>query len=316
MTSNLKVDVPGALFVQPWWLDAVAENRWDCVEIRKKDGRLVARLPYSWQDDGAKDLLMPKLTQTLGPWVDVGNVKTCSQLARHKDLMNRLIDGLPPFKRFQQSFHYSVDNWLPWFWNGFQQTTRYTYVLDDLSDKEVIWSGFASNIKSDIRKAKKQVVIETPDNADEFFELNEMVFRRQGQTTPYERSFIERLDEACRQRGQRKVFVAKDSQGRAHAGCYIVWDSESAYYIMGGGHPELRRSGATSLCMWEAIQFAAGVTKVFDFEGSMIEPIERFFRGFGGSPKPYSAISKSNRSKIEEFSRKLTSRVKRKLRSK
>ena len=50
-----------------------------------------------------------------------------------------------------------------------------------------------------------------------------------------------------------------------HAGVYIVWDSNSAYYIMGGGDPELRSSGATTLCMWEAIKFSASVTACFDF---------------------------------------------------
>ncbi|KZZ15518.1 hypothetical protein A3751_17170 [Oleiphilus sp. HI0080] len=43
--------------------------------------------------------------------------------------------------------------------------------------------------------------------------------------------------------------------------------------------------------MWEAIKFASTVTKRFDFEGSMIEPIERFFRGFGAMQKPYFQIS-------------------------
>lgn len=303
---------PGTIFTQPWWLEAVTENCWDCVEV-DRGGKLVARLPYVWSRHSPKDLVMPSLTQTLGPWVDVGTGKRSKQISRHKDLMEELIAGLPKFHRFRQNFHYSVDNWLPWYWNGFQQTTRYTYVLDDLVDLEAIWNGFASNIKSDVRKAEKKVGIETPDSCDEFLALNEMVFQRQGHSAPYQRSFFEKLDHACAQRGQRRIFIARDSEGRAHAGCYIVWDSNSAYYLMGGGHPELRRSGATSLCMWEAIQFAAGVTKVFDFEGSMIEPVERFFRSFGANPKPYFSISKSNLSKFEEFSGRVSSRIMRAL---
>src|SRR5690606_13716638 len=85
----------------------------------------------------------------------------------------------------------------------------------------------------------------------------------------------------------------EDGGGRQHAGVYIVWDSESAYYIMGGGDPELRNSGATSYCMWEAIRFSATVSRRFDFEGSMIEPVERFFRAFGAELTPYFQISRS-----------------------
>ena len=74
---------------------------------------------------------------------------------------------------------------------------------------------------------------------------------------------------------------------------YIVWDANSAYYLLGGSDPNFRSSGANSLLLWEAIKFASGVTKRFDFEGSMIEPIERYFRGFGATQKPYLSISKT-----------------------
>lgn len=80
-----------------------------------------------------------------------------------------------------------------------------------------------------------------------------------------------------------------------HAAAYIIWDENSAYYLMGGGNPELRTSGATSLVMWEAIKFASDVTKHFDFEGSMLEPVERFFRAFGAEQVPYFQISRMSR---------------------
>ena len=63
---------------------------------------------------------------------------------------------------------------------------------------------------------------------------------------------------------------------------------------MGGSNPFFRNSQAISLLMWDAIQFTHKEKKSFDFEGSMIEPIERFFRSFGSSPKNYFQIKKSN----------------------
>ena len=47
-----------------------------------------------------------------------------------------------------------------------------------------------------------------------------------------------------------------------------------------------------SLIIWEAIKIAKQHSTIFDFEGSMIEPIERFFLGFGSTPKPYLNIVK------------------------
>ena len=68
----------------------------------------------------------------------------------------------------------------------------------------------------------------------------------------------------------------------------------SAYYLLGGGDPELPTSGAHSFLLWEAIRFAASVTKRFDFEGSMVKGIERSFRSFGARQVPYSKVWRAN----------------------
>ncbi len=73
-----------------------------------------------------------------------------------------------------------------------------------------------------------------------------------------------------------------------------IWDVNIAYNILGDGNPDLRNIGANSLCMWEAIKFASTVTHKFDFEGSMIESVERFFRAFGARQMPYFQVSKIN----------------------
>ena len=123
--------------------------------------------------------------------------------------------------------------------------------------------------------------------------MNAKTFDRQGKHPPYSPEFIRLLDQACQANSARRIFIAEDDQGNHHAGAYIIWDEQSAYYLMGGGNPVLRSSGATSLCMWEAIQFSASVTKSFDFEGSMNEPVERFFRAFGAVQTPYFSIKKT-----------------------
>lgn len=101
------------------------------------------------------------------------------------------------------------------------------------------------------------------------------------------------MDTACAGHNARKILFAVDREKRIHAAIYIIWDKNSAYYLMGGSDPDLRHSGATSLLVWETIKYAATVTKRFDFEGSMIEPIERFFRAFGAQQSPYFHITKT-----------------------
>jgi hypothetical protein len=78
-----------------------------------------------------------------------------------------------------------------------------------------------------------------------------------------------------------------------HAVSYVVADEHAAFYLIGGGDPELRTSGASSLLMWESILRARAVTDVFDFEGSMLRPVERFFRSFGSRQTPYLRVSRA-----------------------
>ena len=201
---------------------------------------------------------------------------------------------MPKYHYFSQNWHYSLTNWLPFYWKGFQQTTYYTYTFDDLSNNKLIWNELQENIRTDIRKAKKlNLTVHTDLSIEAFIELIKMTFERQNMLMPYSENILKNLLNISISRNQCKWFIAQDKKGYNHAGVLIVWDENSAYYLMGGGNPNLRNSGATSLCMWEAITFASTVTKKFDFEGSMIESVERFFRAFGAAQKPYIHITKT-----------------------
>ena len=293
LITSSKESVPGTLFCQPWWLDAVAPNSWDEVVI-EQNGEFLARMPYVTRKKRRKTkIFMPSLTQTLGPTLRPSEAKYTNRLSEEKRLMTELIERLPHFDHFLQNFHYSITNWLPFYWKGFRQTTRYTYVLEDLSHPEAIFGDFRENIRREIRKAQKQgIQIRDDLGIDAFVRVHEATFERQDMKMPYSKEFIKRVDEACTAHNARKMFFAVDKSNDLHAAAYIVWDKESAYYLMGGGDPALRSSGATSLTMWGAIQFAATVTKRFDFEGSMLESVERYFRAFGGRQMPYFQIAK------------------------
>lgn len=284
------------LFSQAWWLDATAgEGAWDVVLVEKADAILAAMPFVARKRYGLTLLGQPGLTQSLGPWLRETSGKTATKLAHHKDWLQGLIDQLPPFAHYAQNWHWKMDNWLPFYWAGFTQTTRYTYILHELSDEQALWQGLRENIRTDIKKASNRFRLRVRDDLsiDDFLVLNRMTFARQGMDLPYTEAFVHSLDQACAERQARKILIVEDEQGRHHAGVYIVWDSNSAYYLMGGGDPELRTSGATSLCMWEAIKFASAVTQRFDFEGSMIEAVEKFFRAFGAQQTPYFSVTKT-----------------------
>ena len=283
-----------SIFEQPWWLDAVAPGQWDAVEIIK-DGKPVARLPYVKTKRMGFDLLsMPDYTQTLGYWVEDTGAKNARRYARRKDLISELIEKLPKGYSVDLALDHACDYLFPFRWHGFNLQMAYSYRIEDIRDVNFVWNGLAENIRTDIKKAHKIVTIEDNHSIDDLILMQKKTFERQGRKYNDCDELLSRLDAALVDHGARKLLCAVDAEKRIHAASYFVYDSNCCYYLIGGGDPELRNSGATSLLVWEGIKFASTVSKSFDFEGSMIESIERFFRAFGGVPTPYWRVTKLN----------------------
>jgi lipid II:glycine glycyltransferase (peptidoglycan interpeptide bridge formation enzyme) len=185
-----------------------------------------------------------------------------------------------------------VTNWLPFYWAGFAATVRYTYRFDDLSDPDALWAGLVDKTRNAIRKAEKQTEVRDDLPFDEFLGLYAGTYARQGLPPANAAPVLRRLDAAASARGARRLLSAVDADGRTRAAIYIVFDERAAYYLLSGTHLDFPRSGETNLLLWEAIKAARETSAAFDFEGSMIESIERSFRSFGARQVPYLSVSK------------------------
>lgn len=284
-------DLP--LFMQPWYLDAVcADGTWDAV-VLEQAGQVVAGLPYflkkkwHWQY-----VAMPQLARMLGPYL-LPELRTPK---KEPSILEALIDQLPAgLAAFEQDFNYGAVNWLPFYWRGFRQTTRYSYVID-LSDMDAVWENLAPDYRNQkIPKARETLEVRTGLSLEHFLDVHDLSYERKGLDPPVSPEFMARLDDALAAHGCREIFYAADrNTGDIHSVAYLAWDAQSAWYLLAGDDPALRQSGAGILIAWEAIRYAHEVLKVpvFDFAGSMIRPIERVRRQFGAVQKPYFRVQK------------------------
>ena len=292
--NNNSITQVNSIFEQPWWLDAVAPGQWSEAVV-EKDGNILARLPFcKTRKLGFKMLGMPQYTQTLGYWIGETGAKNARKYAREKELITELIEKLPQGTNISLDLDHRCDYLFPFVWKGCWVAVAYSYRLENLRDQEALWSGLADNIRREIRKAEKILTVEEDHPIDDLLRMQSETFRRQGRSSGNSDELIRRLDKVLQEKEARKLLCAVDKEGRIHAASYFVFDSKCCYFLIGGGDPELRTSGASSLLMWEGIRFASTVSESFDFEGSMIEPVERFFRAFGGVPTPYWRITKFN----------------------
>lgn len=300
------------LFSRDWWLDITCgESNWDVIGVEQKE-RFVATMPL--YKPLPKVISMPPYTQTMGLWFppETSDTKQTTLLAKKQALCKELIDQLPPFTSFLQLFPYTFTDWLPFYWEGYKQTTRYTYILSDISDSEKLWENMATNTRRNITKAKEKngIVVKKGIPVKDFLDVFKATFIRQNKPVPKDIDVLIQLIEESRRRGQGDLWGGYDETGSLHAATFIVWQKSSAYYVAGGGNPELRDSGAHSYVMWEAIKEVSQYTSCFDFEGSMIPGVERFFREFGAKQTPFFTITKGNPSLLDRLKMKLRRNLK------
>jgi hypothetical protein len=283
------------VFHERWWLDAVAPGGWREARV-EENGVPVARLPFAEQTLlGFRLLLPPPLSTRLGPFVDAGEGRYETRLRRFDHLVDELLDRLPPADLFRQSFHPGVMSWLPFHRRGFRVEPQISYVLDDLSDLDRVWSGVSGQTRRVIKNAGKTLEVQHDDDAARLERMVRSTFRRQRMEVPYDSSVLNRIVHAGLERDRVTVLSAVDASGAAHASLYCVRDDERAWYLGGGGDPALRSSGAGSLLMWELIKESAKHVPAFDFEGSMLPGVERYFRNFGGRQETYFAVTRTSR---------------------
>jgi len=283
------------LFQDPWWLDLTTQGNWD--EVRIVNGTdVIARLPYrKIRRYGARILTQPPLTPYLGPWYRGSSAKAASQFSERRQLTAELVAGLPKADLFAQSQWPKIPDCLPFLWEGFSQRTGYTHWLEQLSDVDVLWHGFLESTRREIRKAEKRVEIVETGDIDVLLDLHERAFAQRGLAAPRKRAYVRSVVEGALRASKARLLLARDEQGNPHAVNLMVFDERSAHYLLGGSDARYRTSGAASLLLWDAIKFAASRSRIFDFEGSMQEPIARFFRGFNPGMLAVSRLVRASR---------------------
>lgn len=294
------------IFGQIWWLDACTTEGgdtdpktegWGAAIATDEGNNVIGAVAYSFRRRwGIKMADMPPLT----PWFPVvmaipNGIKLVSQYNWENKILSQLASNIPNAALIAQMYHYSLTNMLPFAWAGFSPITRSTYVVDLEQDINTIFSNFRENTRRNIRKASKQLSIESNDNAALFYETNAKTFQRQNMKVGYSLSYWKNLYTQIKENQAGEMLFARDTEGGIHAAICVVWDMETAYFLVGGADTELRESGAMSLLFWEVIQRSkAKGLKKFDLVGANVPHIERFKLGFGGERVNYFRMLKFN----------------------
>ncbi len=281
------------IFFQDWYLDSVCGyDNWE-VMIIEKSGEIAAVHPYYLKSKlGFKYITMPPLTKFMGPYI-IDKYKNKTQ-----SIYKEFIQTQPKVDHFIQNFYYQVKDWLPYYWTDFKQQTLYSYIINNFRDDKIYFNSIDRYYKKKIKQAQNIITIEskeTNNDISQSFNLIKKTFDRQKSNVPFTLKIYTNLIENIISHNQGKIFIAKNNDKTIIAAAILIWDNNSAYYLISGDDPRFRSSAPGIYLIYKMVRYTADKLQLdsFDFLGSMIPSLEIIRRKFSAKAHPYFEIQKT-----------------------
>lgn len=275
--------------MQPFWLDMTCDpGSWDAVFSRREDGSIQGAWAFRFgTKTGMRWIRLPILTPFTALWIDTPEALSPQKemIFRHEVLAD-LERQLPSAQVFEIKLPWTMQDWLPLYWKGYREETRYTFRFPH-AEVNAIYDGFSKSFQRNLRAAEREYTIEEGKVSD-LYALMERVVELRDSHVAFSLSTLEKIVSVLQSKQQCKIYAARNTEN-VQAIVFTVWDEQTSYYLIGGRRRTDSRHG-TNLLLWQAIQDAAQRGHAFDFEGSMIEGVNKFFQKFGAILTPYYYI--------------------------
>jgi len=236
----------------------------------------------------------PPFTPFIGPFVKIEAQSPVKITNKYREILSLMAEflGKLNYSIISVSLGRNIIDTLPFIWRKFKVVPGYTYILDLSTSLDNLYKNMTVERRNDINKAIRDKL--TVEKVNDFNIIKSLVLKT-----------FSRQEKGINEYYLNKILFdfANDSNSFAFvtfkdekpvAGAFCVYDKLTTYYLLGGYDYELKHHGAGALALWKAIEYSKEIgLKYFDFEGSMVPQIEKYFRGFGGDLKPYFRINKA-----------------------
>lgn len=264
------------VYAMAWYLNVVAE-KWDA--FIWGDYEFVMPLPIK-SKFGIKYIYQPTYCQQLGifpnPTLEIQKQFAC-QLKKKYRLINYQINSENDILAFK----------------NYNNNQKVNFELPLNSDYQSLVNSFSKHAKRNIISANKnRVTVIKSSTLEEFIRAKKEATKVTVKESTYQ--VLKRLMANTITSGKGVVYSAYSSNNSICAAAFIVFHKNRAYYLNAFSTDEGRENRAMYAIVDSIIKEFSGNNIVLDFEGSIIEGIARFYKGFGATPKKYFYI-RSNR---------------------
>ena len=281
----------GSLFLQPAWTSLFAEDLVRC-GLFDQAGRLCGGFQvFREKRFGLGVLRDAPYTPVSGPFVRIVAKHPVAILEARRDALAAMAEFL--LASGAALVWLSLDrremDLLPFLWRGFKAVPGYTYTIDLRQPAEVINGAMTTKRRNDITKARRDgLVVRQVTDLGAVHASVTRTLECQGKNV--HREHLHRILDGFATDGNSFALGAY-SDDTLLATCFIVHDGRTAYYLLGAQVGATPHHGAGALALLEAIHHARQIgCEEFDFEGSVVPSIEKYFRAFGGVLRPYFSV--------------------------
>ncbi len=212
-----------------------------------------------------------------------------------KEVMNEICDFFSVRKSALTviAFPFYIKDLQPFIWNKYKVVPNYTYQIDLTRSLDDIRSNFDSRNRNVINKAIKEGVVVSQDQMGKQQLFDFFVGTLESTNANIYRSELKKI--ILNFSVESNSFSLEASRdGQLLGAVLCIYDHKTCYYLLGGIKKDAKVAGVNNLLVQRSIEKAKelGCT-VFDFEGSMLKGVEKFFRGFGPELVPYYTVNKA-----------------------
>lgn len=291
-----KAETSIGVFASKKWL-SVYGDALTLIGIYKDEHQLIGGFYYlNTKKYGFSFLKLPPYTPHCGLFF-VSDSKNNSSINNFsKEVMSDVCDYFTSQKSalIVLAFPSNMIDFQPFIWNKYKVIPNYTYRISLEKTIEDIKSNFDSKNRNVINKAIKEEVVVT-ENALSKDELYNFFINSLNTTdaniydTELKNIFTKFSDET------NSFSVSAYKNNILLGNVFCIFDKNTCYYLLGGVNKNSGIQGVNNLLVQKSIEKAKDLgCKTFDFEGSMLKGVEKFFRSFGPDLIPYFTVNKAS----------------------
>lgn len=192
----------------------------------------------------------------------------------------------------------SVKDALPFIWNNYKVGVRHTYLLELQKTEEELLKNMSSQRRKNIRDAEK-LNLEVKLINDGNMIREKALETLSSKNAKFNEDIVSNF---CNLAGSDQLLslgVFEDNELIALSTCLAT--PEEVTYLFGWNNGSSGRSFIGTYALWNCILECKKTSKKFNFAGSQIPSIEKYFRGFGGQITPLISVISDKRKLTKQF---------------